>query len=134
MASKNEQEFEDLPAPLIAEFKRAELSVSLITPRVDRQISELSKAQFSNRRQPIWRSRPGWAAIAATVLITLFVIESQLPPGLDQSAIYADIDNSGQVDIADVLALARDSGEISQAEIDAFATQIVSLSPVDDAS
>ena len=135
MDNDNEQQSADLPANLIVELKRADRSVALITSRVDLQISQMAQAQFSTRGQPVWRSRPVWAAIAASVLIMVFVVESQLTFEVAKP-IYADIDGSGRIDIADVLALARtrDSGESSQAEIDAFASQVVSLRPSGDAS
>ena len=136
MDNDKEQQFEDLPANLVAALKRTDQPVALITSKVDRQISQMARAQFSRRRQPVWRSRPAWAAIAATVMITAIVFDSRPPFSGDKNPIYADIDGSGRIDIADVLALARtrDSGEISQAEIDAFARQIVSLRRVGDAS
>ena len=44
----------------------------------------------------------------------------------DDRTPYADIDNSGRVDIADVLALAR-AGAASPGELDAFARRVVAL-------
>jgi hypothetical protein len=129
---------EDLPQPLIEALKAADRPVPMITARVDREISEMARRHFSVRRQPAGVPRTAWAAmaaIAATVLIVAFVVQLQ-PPGPGQAALYADIDRSGRIDIADVLALARAQGpgERSQAELDAFASRIVSLKRAGDAS
>jgi hypothetical protein len=118
---------EDLPEPLIEALKSADRPVSMITARVDREVSEMARRHFSVRRQPTRVPRPAWAAVAATVLIAVFAVQRQ-SPGPDQTAPYTDIDDSGRIDIADVLALARAQGpERSQAELDAFAAWIVSL-------
>jgi len=76
-------------------------------------------------------------AVAASLLVAVFVFNAREPSSIRQEGLYSDIDGSGRVDIADVLAAARAaeaSGEFSQAEIDAFAKQIVSLNSVGDAS
>lgn len=124
-----EEQFEDLPQSLIEGLKSADRPMPMITARVDREISQMARTHFSMRRQPARLPRPAWAAIAATLLITILVAHWQVPPGPEQSAIYADIDRSGRIDIADVLALARsqESGERSQADLDAFAFRVVSL-------
>ena len=135
MEQENEQ-FEELPQALIDELKATDRPVPMITARVDREILQLARAQFEQRRPPAWKSRPAWAAIAATVLIALFILDFRNPSPEQQSALYGDIDNSGRVDIADVLALARsrEPDDLTQAEIDALAMHIVSLNPVGDAS
>jgi hypothetical protein len=126
---------EDLPQPLIEALKSANRPVPMITARVDREISEMARRHFSVRRQPARVPRRAWAAMAATVLIVVFVVQLQ-SPGPDQAVLYADIDRSGRIDIADVLALARAQGpgERSQAELDAFALRIVSLKRPGDSS
>lgn len=135
MAPEKER-FDDLPQSLIEGLKSADRPVPVITARVDREISEMARTYFSTRRQPARVPRSAWAAIAATVLIAAFVLQWRVPGTRDQSAVYADIDRSGRIDIADVLALARaqEPGGRSQAELDAFASRIVSLKPVGDAS
>jgi hypothetical protein len=73
-----------------------------------------------------------WAvtAAAAAVLVALLVVR---PVGeLGRAPLVADdFDGSGRVDILDAFALARsraaDPARISQADIDALATRIVSL-------
>ena len=127
----------DVPQALRDELKAAESRVPVITARVDRDILAMAAAQFEQRRPALWRSRPAWAAAAAIALIAVFVVNTIERPARLETAVYADVDNSGRVDIADVLALARsakETGTLSQAEIDAFAMQIVSLNPVGDAS
>jgi hypothetical protein len=129
---------EDLPQPLIEALKSAHRPVPMITARVDREISEMARRHFSVLRRPTRVPRPAWTAMvamAATVLIAVFVVQLQ-PPNPDQSALYTDIDRSGRIDIADVLALARaqEPGERSQAELDAFASRIVSLKRAGEAS
>lgn len=137
MGPEKEQS-EDLPPPLIEALKSADRPVSMITARVDREISEMARRHFSVRQQPTRVPRPAWAAMvamAATILIAVLVVELQ-PPSPDQGVLYTDIDRSGRIDIADVLALARaqEPGERSQAELDAFASRIVSLKRAGEAS
>jgi hypothetical protein len=130
------EQFEDLPQSLIEEIKAADRRMPLITARVDRDISRRAQAHFSKHRQPAWKSRPAWAAIAAMVLVAVLVTPFQDASPPDQSTVYADIDQSGRIDIADVLALARErqSGQGKQAELDAFAMRIVSLKSTGDRS
>jgi hypothetical protein len=126
---------EQLPAALIDQLKLADRKAPLITSRVDREILHLAEAQFSGRRR-MWQRRPTWAAIAATVLIALFVAQLREPAMHDGGAIYSDVDHSGRIDIADVLAIARmgDRGGHTQAELDAFAMRIVSLAGAEESS
>ena len=135
MEQENEQ-IDGLPQALVDELKAADRPVTMITARVDREILQMASAQFRQRRPAIWKSRPAWTAIAATVLLALFIVDFRSPVVETPQAIYADTDQSGRIDIADVLAVARSgqSDGLSQAEIDAFAMQIVSLNPVGDAS
>lgn len=134
MTHENEKS-EQLPNTLIDQLKSADQPGSLITSRVDREILKLAEAQFSSRRS-VWQRRPAWAAIAATVLIMFFVVQLREPTAVDGGLIYADVDHSGRIDIADVLAIARtrDRGEKTQAELDAFAMRIVSLAAPEETS
>ena len=133
---QEEEQFDDLPTELIGDLKAADQRLPLITARVDREILQMAQAQFGQRRAPVWRSRPAWAAVAATVLIAITVVSIRNTLIDEPAAVYADIDRSGRIDIADVLALARAAGsrQSTQAEIDALAMQIVSLNLVGDAS
>ena len=130
-------EFDDLPEALVDRLKAADQSVPLLSARVDKAVLQLAQEQFSRRRSGLWRFRSAWAAVAATALLAFFILDIQAPRIAEPQGVYADIDGSGRVDIADVLSLARtagESGEVTQAEIDAFAMQVVSLNPVGDAS
>lgn len=135
MDHENES-FDDLPKGLIQALNEAENSTPLITARVDRQLADLSREQFKNRLQPSRTYRPVWAALAASVVVAVVVAQFLSIQTPQQTAMYADVDGSGQIDIADVLLLARtrDPEQITQAEIDAFAHRIVSLSSGGDAS
>ena len=127
----DENNHEDLPQALIDELKSGDRPVSLITSRVDREIMAQAEQQFAGRRRHVLASYPTWAAVAAAVLVAVFFIRLDAPSYQEPAGAYADLDESGSVDIADVLYLARsnDSGRITQAEIDAFAMSIVSLTP-----
>lgn len=122
----NDDEFEALPDALIEALKSADEAVPLITARVDREVLKMAREQFEGRK-PAWRRRSAWATVAASVLIALFVVQ------LDQPAQQLDepMRVSRPVDISDVLKLARErSGKpAAQAEIDALAMRVVSLSP-----
>ncbi len=116
----------ELPEALVQQLKAAEERRSLITASVDRSLDGMVQAQFANRPRRRSRAAPGWLAVAASVLLALFVVQSQRE--LPENPVYGDINNSGQVNIADVLSLARrDDGKVTQQELDAFAQQIVSL-------
>lgn len=125
--------FEELPQFLVEELKSADRPVPTITARVDREISEMARTHFASRQRPVPTRRPAWVAVAATVLIAVLVLQLRVPEP-DRSSVYADIDRSGRIDIADVLALARTQppGERSRAELDAFAYRVVSLEAGDD--
>lgn len=136
MQPENEQ-FDDFPRELIRELKASARDLPVITARVDREILRMAEEQFAGRKAPRRIARPAWAAVAASVLVAVFAVSNRVTLVDEGGSVYADVDGSGRVDIADVLALARaarDSGNYSQAEIDAFAKQVVSLNPVGDAS
>lgn len=124
-----------IPESLTLELKAQDRGAPLITARVDRALAEKAAAQFSARRSVARRPRPVWyAAAAAVAVIALLFLEPQRPTLNERSAAYADIDGSGQVDIADVLSLARRDNPLSQAELDAFASQVVALSSAGESS
>ena len=134
MTHENETS-EPLPKTVIDQLKSADQPDSLITSRVDREILRLAEVQFS-RRRAVRHRRPAWVAIAASVLVAFIVVQLREPTMVDGDAIYADVDHSGQIDIADVLALARTrgNGEKTQAELDTFAMRIVSLAAPEETS
>ena len=119
-------ENEDLPAELVAALKQRERPADVITRRVDREISAMAAAQFAARK-PAPRRR-AWAAVAATAVLSIFLVTISRDPAPGRDELYTDVDGSGQIDIADVLALARDGHALTQSDLDAFAAHIVSLS------
>ncbi len=123
-----DQSPEDLPQAVVDALKRADRAPAVITRSVDRAVVNAARTHFgapSERRA--WRQRGGWAALAASVaLITVLAVRWDALVARDDRTPYADVDNSGRVDIADVLALAR-AGTASPAELDAFARRVVSL-------
>lgn len=129
-------EFEGLPGSLVTGLKAADRSVPMITAAVDRRVSAMAKAHFRERRQRIPVPRPAWAAIAATLIVAVIVGYWRLDPVFEQTDIYADVDRSGRIDIADVLALARsqEAGERSREQLDRFAAKVVSLRRPGEAS
>ena len=124
MTGTNEQD-EQLPSAVIDELKRIDRAPAVITSRVDRTLSTMARAQFSSRQVRRWR-QPAWGAAAACALLAALFTTSLLE---DQrgTSIYADIDGSGEIDIADVLALARTGQGVDQDDLDAFAFRLVSL-------
>lgn len=129
--SDNEN-FEDLPQSLVDELKAADRPLPMITARVDREIEAAARAHFAARRRPAPLRRSGWAALAASVLVAILVLQRQAPAP-DEAALYGDLDGSGQVNIADVLAAAR-TRNASPSELDAFAYRVVALGQPEDAS
>jgi hypothetical protein len=124
---RKDETFEDLPPAFVERLKAADRPLPLVTARVDRALSEAARARFAGRgrRQPRWR---GAAGIAAAASVLLAVLALQWPwPAAQRDTLHADVDGSGRIDIADVLALAREPGGRSQKELDAFAYRIVSL-------
>ena len=121
----------ELPSALIEELKRQDKAVAVLTPAVDRQVSEAASAHFARRRK---KSRPiarRWAltgTLAASLLVGVFLVRMQSE--LEPDMLANDIDGSGVVDILDAFALARmaaGSGQAPQAEIDALILEIVAL-------
>lgn len=124
-----------LPDALIAELKAADKPGPLITAKVDRTVAELAHAQFSSRTPGRRRSTPAWLAVAAAMVLAVFLAQRNDQPETGVAELYTDVDRSGQIDIADVLALARrNDGGITQAELDAFAMRVVALADTGDAS
>ena len=112
----------ELPDELVEALK--EEPAPLITSRVDRHIEAQSRRAFKSRKavKPRRKHRvTRWAAIAASVVAAIIVIGDMRKP----RTLYADHDNSGQIDIADVLAVTREGYD--EAQLDAFAMRIVSL-------
>ena len=121
-----ENETEELPEALIEALRSADEAVPLITARVDREVLKMARDQFAGRK-PAWRRRPAWAAVAATILIAIFVVQLDQP----MQQVNLSMQAARPSDISDVLKLARErAGDpAAQVEIDALAMRVVSLSP-----
>ena len=121
---------EELPAALVDALKAGDRTPPVITAGIDRAVGAMARSHFRDR-PPSWRRRGGWAALAASIGL-IAVLASQMGgplPGDDVDP-YGDVDGSGRIDIADVLALARsEQGVAAQADLDAFAMRVVSLDP-----
>ena len=125
MTGANEQD-ERLPEALISELKRIDRAPEVITSRVDRALANMARAHFAPRRISRWQRQSAWGVAASCVLAVALFATNRLSEQ-DGTTIYADIDGSGQIDIADVLALARTGDGVHQADLDAFAFHLVAL-------
>lgn len=116
---------EELPEALIAALQEQRSSTRILTSSVDRRIAELSAAHFETTTR---RSlRPAWVAIAASLLVATVAMQFYSATDTPTDIVLADVDGSGQIDIADVFAIARSSSSVSQAELDALAMQVVAI-------
>ena len=115
-----------LPQPLIDKLRRLDRAPGVITARVDRTVAATAREHFSVRGARRWRRHGAWGAIAAcAVLAVALAIGRQALDG--EPALYSDVDGSGRIDIADVLALARSGSGVDEADLDAFAWRVVAL-------
>ncbi|MYH70299.1 MAG: hypothetical protein F4147_09480 [Gammaproteobacteria bacterium] len=126
MTGVNEQD-ERLPEALVDELKRIDRAPEVITSRVDRSLAGMAHAQFAQRRVPRWQPQGAWRVAAAACVLVVVLFTTNHLWEQDDTSLYADIDGSGQIDIADVLALARAEDGVDQADIDAFAYRLVAL-------
>ena len=125
MASMREPD-EHLPQPLIDELRRLDRAPDVITARADRVVAATARDHFSARGFPRWRRHGTWGAVAACAVLAVALTVGR--DALDRDpALYSDVDGSGRIDIADVLALARSGSGVDQAELDAFAWHVVAL-------
>ena len=118
---------ERLPEALVDELKRIDQAPEVITSRVDRSLTSMAHDQFAPRRIPRWQPQSAWRAAAAACVLVVVLFTTNHLWEQDDTPIYADVDGSGQIDIADVLALARAEDGVNQADIDAFAYRLVAL-------
>ena len=125
MNGRNEQD-ERLPQALVEELKRLDRAPEAITAKADRAVLNAARAHFAARPVPLWRRQAAWGAAAACALLVVTLTMDRLTEP-DPGPVYADIDGSGRIDIADVLALARSGQEVEQADLDAFAFRLVAL-------
>jgi len=119
-----------LPQPLLDELKRLDQAPGVITTRVDRAVAAAARDHFSARGLPRWRRHGAWGAVAACAVLAVALTVGR--DSLDRNpALYSDVDGSGRIDIADVLALARSGSGVDQADLDAFAWRVVALNRVE---
>ena len=117
-----------LPESLVSDLRRADEPGAMITSKVDRAMADMALEHFAARPVRRRRAAPVWLAAAATLVLAVFILQTQQQPDPPLTGYYADIDGSGQIDIADVLALARRGDQApTQAELDAFAMRVVAL-------
>ncbi|MDE0659059.1 MAG: hypothetical protein OXI79_05345 [Gammaproteobacteria bacterium] len=118
---------EELPEGLIRALKAADAAPPVITAKVDRALADMAARHFGSRRGT-WKRHGGWALAASVALVAVLAVQMTGPPTGDADVLYADVDGSGRVDIADVLALARaERAGVAQADLDAFAMRVVAL-------
>ncbi len=113
-----------LPDSLIEELARRDQAPRMITSRADRNVAAATRAHFGTTRTRRPQHVGAWLAAAACAVFAVG-LTTNLLTGRDGAPVYRDIDGSGQIDIADVLALAREGAP--QAQIDAFAFHVVAL-------
>lgn len=118
-----DREPEELPTGLIDALRAEDRAMPMITSAVDREMTAKAAAQFASRRRA--QALPGWLAAAAAA-VTLAVALTATLRFDGPAPLYADIDGSGRIDIADVMAVARAQGA-SAAAIDAFAKRVVTV-------
>ena len=126
MTGANEHN-ERLPEALVEELKHIDRAPEVITSWVDRSLASMAHTQFAQRRIPRWQPQGAWRAVAAACVLVAVLFTTNHLWEQDDTSIYADIDGSGQIDIADVLALARAEDGVDQADLDAFAYRLVAL-------
>lgn len=118
---------EQLDEGLIRALKAADEAPAVITANVDRALLDMSRRHFASRRTG-WKRHGGWALAASVALVAVLAVQVIGPASDDGETLYADVNGSGGIDIADVFALAR-AGQtgVTQADLDAFAMRVVSL-------
>jgi len=117
----------ELPTDWTDALSRVDRAPAVVTRTVDRTLDAAAAAQFAARRaRSAWRHPGGWAALAASLALVSVVAVRW---GGGDEPVYADVDASGRIDIADVLVLAR-AGTASPRELDAFAQRVVALDGV----
>ena len=118
---------EQLGEGLIRALQAADEAPPVITAGVDRALAGMSSRHFASRR-PAWKRHGGWALAASVALVAVLAVQMIDPASDDGESLYADVNGSGGIDIADVFALARAGRPgVAQADLDTFAMRVVSL-------
>ncbi len=124
-----EPESIELPRDIVERLERLDKSVAVLTPAVDRRVSDAAAAHFAQRPDRVQPTSRRWAVVgtlAASLVAAAFLVRIQ--PGMEATMLANDVDGSGVVDILDAFALARmDEAPGAQAEIDALIGEIVAL-------
>ena len=123
---------EDLPAELIMALKARELPADVIASRVDRAVMAAADTHFGVEVPEREQRGPGFprlllAAAAGVAAVSVALLLAGRDPVLSRDDLYTDVDGSGQIDIADVLLLAKEGEGITDDELDAFAASVVRL-------
>lgn len=130
--SPSDKHNEDLPADLIEALRDENSKLRVMSRRADQLIAKQADLHFeTGSRRSL---QPAWFAVAASVLISVLLLQTYLKPDSPGAVILSDVDHSGQLDIGDILALARDSKNFSQEDIDSMALQLVALDRSGDPS
>ena len=117
----------ELPDDLVDVLKRADRAPAVVTRAVDLALGDASQAHFASRgERRAWLHRGRWVALAASMALATVLAVRWGDLGGADAGLYADVDDSGRIDIADVLVLAR-AGTASRGELDAFAMRVVAL-------
>ena len=116
---------EELPEALVAALRANDRPPALVTARTDHAVRAAASAQFAGRREQ--RPAVAWYAVAASLLVAVMSLQF-VGTSDPRDLLYTDVDGSGEINIADVLALAVEHGDaLTAEELDAFAMQVVSL-------
>lgn len=123
----DQDDSEQLDEGLIRALRTADEAPAVITASVDHALSDMSRRHFASRR-PAWKRHGGWALAASVALVAVLTVQMTDPASDTGEMLYADVNGSGGIDIADVFALARaERPGVTQADLDAFAMRVVSL-------
>ena len=127
-----ETESIELPNDVVEGLKRLDKSVAVLTPAVDRRVTDAAAAHFAERPDRRRPARRRWAlagSLAASLVVGVFLVRMQT--GMEPAMLANDFDGSGAVDILDAFALARiDEERVAQARIDALIADIVALNGI----
>lgn len=122
----------ELPDDVVEGLKRLDKSVAVLTPAVDRRVTDAAAAHFAERPDRRRPARRRWAlagSLAASLVVGVFLVRMQT--GMEPAMLANDFDGSGAVDILDAFALARmDEERVAQAQIDALIADIVALNGI----
>ena len=127
-----ETEFIELPDDVVEGLKRLDKSVAVLTPAVDRRVTDAAAAHFAERPDRRRPARRRWAVagtLAASLAVGVFLVRMQT--GMEPAVLANDFDGSGAVDILDAFALARmDEERVAQGRIDSLIADIVALNGI----